>query len=371
MSEEGFVQYYLPTSQRLAENVRRYAEELARRQLDEQNRLEKEQRRQEEEERRREEERQKCLDDKRKIFRGEEEARAREILREMAAANRSAPEIKPPVPPPGPEFNDSEKDLGAECRRFFRRIQGLNDSAAARHASLMKEVEAGAGPQRLNLILDDLKLSYGRELTLAARANCLRQELKDMLDEAGPEDFQARLRALLASASLTEDEVLAARREFEDLAAAGAKRAVLETITNETGRILQEMGYQVMDSEGLALDQTQYLATPDPDCRIQCYINSQSGKAAFRQVRVVASEAEAAAPPSDYQKALDREKGEKWCRTFDRLRERLNEAGYPIEIMLRREPGQGELPVVTDERLADGRRRATASAPKAQERKIS
>jgi len=235
----------------------------------------------------------------------------------------------------------------------------------------MKEVEAGAGPQRLNLILDDLKLSYGRELTLAARTNCLRQEVVDMLGETGTQDFQARLRALLASADLTEEDVLAARREFEDLAAAKAKRAVLETITNETGRILKEMGYQVMDAQGLALDQTQYLATPDPDCRIQCYINSQSGKVAFRQVRVVANEAEAAAPPSEYQKALDRKKGEKWCRTFDRLRERLDEAGYPMEIMLRREPGQGELPVVTDERLADGRRLVAASAPKTQEQKIS
>jgi hypothetical protein len=164
---------------------------------------------------------------------------------------------------------------------------------------------------------------------------------------------------------------MAAWREFDDLAAIKARRAVLESLAGVAGEILTEMGYQVMDAEGLTLDQTQYLATPDPDCRIQCYINSQSGRVAFKQVRVVASEAEADIPLTDYQKALDRKKGEKWCRTFDLMRERLNEAGYPIDIILRREPGQGDLPVVTDNRLADGRRQSTAPAITAQEQKLS
>jgi hypothetical protein len=413
MSEEGLFQFCASTIDRMKERHRRDNEEFQRREREErrrleaearrreeqrrlekearrreeQPRLEKEQRRREEEarleEERLEEERLQRLDDKRKIFRGEEEARARQVLRELAAGGRPAPglDIERPVPPPGPEFNGSapppapEKDLSAECRRFFRRIQDLNASAAARHASLMEEVEAGTTPRRLGLILDDIKLSYGRELTLAARANCLRRELRDMLAaseaRAQPEDFQARLRALLSAADLTEEDVLAARREFDDLADTRARRAVLENISGEAGKILKEMGYQVMDAEGLTLDRTQYLATPDPDCRIQCYINSRSGRAAFKQVRVVASEAEAEIPPTDYQKALDRKKGEKWCRTFDLMRDRLNEAGYPIEIMLRREPGQGDLPVVADNRLADGRRQSAAPAIKAQEQKLS
>ena len=373
------------------------------------------------------------------------------------------------------------KELSAECRLFFERIQNLNRAAAAGSESLMKEVEAGTTLQRLDLILDDLELRYGREQALAdranwfrqelaemlaagqagpesfqarlrsllgtanlteedvvaarrefqglaaganssrqelkeilaacqagvhpesfrarlraligaadltpndvaaarlefddlaARANCFRKELAEMLAacEAGPESFRARLRALLVAADLTEKDVLAARSEFDDLAAQKAARAVLENISSQAGRILREMGYQVMDSAGLAPDRTQYLATPDQDCRIQCYINSQSGKMAFRQVRVVASQAEAAAPPTEYQKALDRDKGEKWCRAFDLMRERLNKAGHPIDIMLRREPGQGELPVVIDESLAGSGRLAAASAPRAREEKRS
>jgi len=321
-----------------------------------------------------------------------EKAKNEQFMKDYAEANKPVPgpEIKRQSPSPGPEVKVTapppapDKDLSAECRRFFERIQGLNGSAAARHASLMKEVEAGTSPQRQGLILDALKLCYGEEITLTARTNCLREELREMLAACKavplPECFQARLRALIESPNLTALNVSDISREFDELAAAKpeldgqadarAKRAVLENFSAEAGKILKEMGYQVMDSQGLPLDQTHYLATPDPDCRIQFYINSQSGKMTFKQVRVVASEAEAAAQPSDYQKALDQKKGEKWCQTFDRLRERLDKAGYSIDTMSRREPGQGELPVVIDKRLAE-RRQEAASAPKAQEQNRS
>jgi hypothetical protein len=49
---------------------------------------------------------------------------------------------------------------------------------------------------------------------------------------------------------------------------------------------------------------------------------------------------------------------------------RLNDSGYPIEVIFRREAGQGDLPVVTDERLAD-RRQAVAPAGQAREQKLT
>jgi hypothetical protein len=362
--------------QRRCEEEQRRLKERVRRLREEQLRLEEEQRRQEEE-------RQGRLEEKRKILRKEEEARTKQVMLELAAKNQPAPrvEIERTLPASISEIKDSalppapERDLNADCRRIFDRLKSLNNSAATRHDSLMKEVEAGTDPKRLSLILDDLKLSYGRELTLAARNNCLRREVKDLLAacKAGvhPEDFQAKLRALLGADNLTEEDVQAAWIEFDDLSAKKDKLALLGNMAGMAGKVLKEMGYQVMDAEGLTLDHTQYLTTPDPKCRIQCYINSQSGRVAFKQVRVVASEAEAAAPLTDYQKALDRKNGEAWCQTFDRMLDRLNEAGYPIEIMLRREAGHGELPVVTDDLLASGRRQARSPAVTTQKQNLS
>lgn len=270
--------------------------------------------------------------------------------------------IKTPSPQKTSKEKNFEMDSNAlieECHRLYRRLQHLNPDSAAAHNHLMAEIETSTestkpDPKRLSLIMDELKLSYGRELTTAVRTRCHQEELAEMLAAADalgcPASFITRIKTTVAAQVITEEEALPLWQDFFELAnqiAEKNRRRAISEAAQAAQKFLAELGYEVLDSQSgpLELDQAGYLSTPNPDYLIECRMDSRGGLA-FKQVKVAVSETEAIAPLSDYQRQVDLENGRAWCRAHEEMLSKLKAAGYVIDVKFLQEPGKSSLPIL-------------------------
>jgi hypothetical protein len=167
------------------------------------------------------------------------------------------------------------------------------------------------------------------------------------------------------------DEMLGARhieREdfmnlYEDLAryAASREKEIADALfAGKVKEALEELGYEILeDIDGAGADalvpgEARYLEAPYDGYRVMAKVDA-GGSLTARLVRVAKDgEHESGSDTSDND-ASDSDTsasasavGAKWCADVDRFLDKMKQAGLPMDVTLRQEPGEAEIMTVTD-----------------------
>jgi hypothetical protein len=190
-------------------------------------------------------------------------------------------------------------------------------------------------------------------------------ELKSDLSNAGksfesPEGLKLMRRC---------DEMLGARyiertdfmNLYEDLAryAASREKEIADALfAGKVKEALEELGYDILeDIDGagagaLVPGEARYLESPYDGYRVMAKVDA-GGSLTARLVRVAEDGEHASGSDTSDNAASDSDTsdsavGAKWCADVDRFLDKMRQAGLPMDVTLRQEPGEAEIMTVTD-----------------------
>jgi hypothetical protein len=161
-----------------------------------------------------------------------------------------------------------------------------------------------------------------------------------------------KIYALARVAGISEKEVTPLRKEYFRLLRQELENREREIFVEETMKTLAAKGYSLLDSKGekvipkLQPGNTYYLGGINSDYRIKCDVGDDY-ELKLQQMRVTSSRQEALAPISDYQKAVEKEEGEKWCAILKDIASKLASSDVEVDRVVLREPGE-KIPVIVD-----------------------
>lgn len=236
---------------------------------------------------------------------------------------------------------------------YYEELSNLDPQAALAKKPFMDELDRPE-PDRIPVIEDSLKIALAKAVSQTALTEIYRAELMVMLSEPPecPEatDFINRAESLKGKKILSSDDIQKIRQEYQYCLSLAQKARQRETVLEAaalTQKYLSQMGYEVLDGAGLGIGQPGYFSAGHPDYRLQGLM-SEDGTMTFQFLKVAASRAEAEQPLSDYQKTLDLEKGENFCRIHRKLIKTLEENGLAARSEIIKKPGEGRLAVLID-----------------------
>ncbi|MDR1607399.1 MAG: hypothetical protein LBT38_03215 [Deltaproteobacteria bacterium] len=258
----------------------------------------------------------------------------------------------------------------------FESLKQLAPEAAAAKKELLESL-GSASEERLNLIVDSLKLALANETSLAVRDQIFREELKDMLaslpEQAQTADLALKIQNTLKAPLIDEEtvqEIRALAKTSSQTPPASAAKPSSETLTDQfleralslTQKLLAEQGYKVMGQSNFAPGQSLMLTTDHPDYRIQCRMDKEGG-VDFQQLKVARDREEAARPLSDYELAQEKERSEVFCAAHERILQTLSQL-YTLQSRILKRPGQDRLPVLIDPKAPKLEAKAKTQAQK-------
>jgi hypothetical protein len=160
---------------------------------------------------------------------------------------------------------------------------------------------------------------------------------------------------------------------YEDLAryAAGREKEIADALfAGKVKEALEELGYEILEdvdgaggADTLAPGEVRYLESPYDGYRVMAKVDA-GGSLTTRLVRVAEDDEHA----SD-RDAGDSAAGAKWCADFDRFLDKMRQAGLPMDVTLRKEPGEAEIMTIADKaETAAGEKRKTRKTHKRRRR---
>ncbi|MDR1164363.1 MAG: hypothetical protein LBO66_00555 [Deltaproteobacteria bacterium] len=255
-----------------------------------------------------------------------------------------------------PETLEARKGKIIEkCLSFHEELDKLYPLAGEDTRHLLAELTPAIDLDRLKLIMDNVRSDFAGKYTRLERARRLKDELEGFLEEplAGEEGrlLSAKAKELMDRPFLETSDLKGVREKYYELKALQENAQEIRAAALEAQKFLESKGYRVLGPQGIEAGKVAFFETGDPDYRVECRADSK-GKISFRQLKVAASEEEARASLSDYQKALDQKAGESWCQIQKDLAEKLSETGVSAELEVLARPGQAPLPQLIDPRKA-------------------
>jgi hypothetical protein len=254
-------------------------------------------------------------------------------------------------------YRDARADydeIRREIRDFASRISMLDETEGKRAEAIARKSDAETQfPDRLKDLRRQVKTLWGTVREREASTSFFRDtlsELKNDLSNAGksfesPEGAELMRRcAEMCGAKYIE------RADFmnlyEDLAryAAGREKDIADALfAGKVREALEELGYEILEdadgADALVPGEVRYLDSPYDGYRVMAKVDA-GGALTARLARVAESDA------SDND-ASDSEAGKKWCADYDRFLEKMRQAGLPMDVTLRKEPGEAEIVTVT------------------------
>ncbi|MDD5092236.1 MAG: hypothetical protein PHQ23_15150 [Candidatus Wallbacteria bacterium] len=266
-----------------------------------------------------------------------------------------------------------------EIRDFHRKIIVLDREAATG----LDEIVTGAFSEKFEPRLDAVRLQvqavYQSLKKRAFLTKMRRDELENMTKAlvlyGDPGSLGDKLSQLRESELITDAAFDGARAEFQatlsGLMEEKMKAEVAAKLARGVSESLCELGYNVDDGsesdlvQKLGSGEVVYLDSAWDGYRVM--LRYQGDELVVRLVRVVATEAERQS--TEYQLQKDYEIAEKWCADYDRFLQKLHSIGLPLDVKLRKEPGEEHLTVIVDQQAA--LKSATGFSREHKERKIA
>jgi hypothetical protein len=253
-------------------------------------------------------------------------------------------------------------EIRRDIRDFASRISTLDETEGKRAEAIAQKSEAET---RFHDKLEDLrrqiKTLWGTVREREALTSFFRDtlgELKDDLANAGksfesPEGMKLMQRcdAMCGAKYIERTDFM---NLYEDLAryTAGREKDIADALfAGKVKEALEELGYEILedvdgasgaDADTLAPGEVRYLESPYDGYRVMAKVDA-GGTLTTRLVRVVENDEHT----SDSE-VCDRAAGAKWCVDFDRFIEKMRQAGLPMDVTLRKEPGEAEIMTIAD-----------------------
>ncbi|MDR0654116.1 MAG: hypothetical protein LBG12_12545, partial [Synergistaceae bacterium] len=257
-------------------------------------------------------------------------------------------------------------EIRRDIRDYASRISMLDETEGRRAAALALKADAETKfPEKLADLRRQIKTLWGTVREREASASFFRDtlsELKDDLSNAGKSFETPEGLKLMRRCDAMREAKYIERTDFmslyEDLAKYAAKHEHDIANTLFAGKVkeaLEELGYEILEdidgADALVPDEVRYLESPYDGYRVMAKID-EGGALTARLVRV--AEDGEHTRESD---ASDNEAGTKWCKDFDRFLEKMKDAGLPMDVTLRKEPGDAEIMTITDAEPTAGKTR--------------
>jgi hypothetical protein len=257
--------------------------------------------------------------------------------------------------------------IASEIRDWADRISQMDKSEGEKLRPLIEGLSAGTKfPDRLALIRRQLRGAWGALREKAASTAFFRETLEELMKtlsvspgalESAEGARLVRRYEALCGGDMDKEAKFIDRVEFMELYEDIAKFAYTRDedgadafFVRKVEKTLAEMGYELVSDEldwseggGLAAlrpDEARYLESPYDGYRAMLKVGS-NGAVTTRLVRLEAGDGETLRGAD--QDVKDREAGEKFCRDLDCFLERMKESGLPLDVTLRKEPGEAEV----------------------------
>ncbi|MDR1651471.1 MAG: hypothetical protein LBR87_06765 [Synergistaceae bacterium] len=292
----------------------------------------------------------------------------REMEMSMPKASRgetgtAAPARDTPKTAARAETRDMERNaLLTEIRDLADRIASLDEFEGEKLRPTVEGLRADTNfPERLASLRRQFKTTWATIRERAASTSFFRNTLTELRNDLlfAPEVTESREGSKLiercdALRGGTRIEREAFMSLYEDIARYVSERGekVADSIfAGKVERTLAELGYELLPDElregeedketrdALRPGEVRYLESPYKGYRMMIKAGD-GGHVTTRLARV----ADAA---GDRGGVTDREVGAKWCGDFDKFLDKMKDIGAPLDVTLRREPGETEVIVIS------------------------
>jgi flagellar biosynthesis chaperone FliJ len=259
---------------------------------------------------------------------------------------------------------DDYDEIRRDVRDYASRISMLDETEGKRAEVIARKADVETKfPEKLDALRRQLKTLWGTIREREASTSFFRDtldELKNDLSNAG-KSFETlegarlmqRCDAMFGAKYIERTDFM---NLYEDLAryAAEHEKDIADALfAGKVKETLEELGYKILeDADGasgadtLAPGEVRYLESPYDGYRVMAKID-EDGALTARLVRV-AEDGEHTRHETGDRDASDNEAGAKWCADFDRFLEKMKQAGLPMDVTLRKEPGEAEIMTIAD-----------------------
>jgi len=273
----------------------------------------------------------------------------------IAGEQQKAGGVEEPAPlVQAPDSRERRRNaLRDEARRFYLLLARLDAAVAAPFLPLLAEVADSVDEQRLALVRDSIRLTYG-EVKEATAASVMHREALQTLPEQvrqlpGGTELATLLESLLEQPLISAEEYRGAVQQAHDLLYRYHEEQALLARVQDT---LEQLGYATLAGKdgiteaGLLAGEVFFVETPWEGYRVMLRLSPQ-GELLTRLVRLVATEDERKTV-STYQKQKDLEVARRWCHDYDKLIAGMELQGITCAVNLRKAPEEEEVLYLVD-----------------------
>jgi hypothetical protein len=253
---------------------------------------------------------------------------------------------------------EAERAMWTEIRDWAGRIASLDEEAGKRAAEAMARVEAGtAFPEKAEALRGQLKSEWGALRERAASTSFFRDTLADLKRELsragdavssrGGQPLMSRCDAMLGAKFISRPDFMDLYEDMAKFVAENDEAIADSLFARKVKETLEELGYELAGSAApdggasgagdLRPGEARYFDSPYEGYGVMLKAGKKSLAA-----RLVRSENSGGALRENL---ADEEAGRKWCGDFDKFLGMMSDAGIPLDVSARREPG--EAPVAT------------------------
>jgi hypothetical protein len=256
-------------------------------------------------------------------------------------------------------------EIRRDIRDFASRISTLDETEGRRAEAMAQKAGAETKfPDKLEDLRRQVKILWGTVREREASTSFFRDtlnELKNDLSNAGKSFATPEGMKLMQRCDATRGAKYIERADFmnlyEDLAryTAGREKEIADALfAGKVKEALEELGYDILEdidgasgADTLVPGEVRYLESPYDGYRVMTKIDA-GGSLTARLVRIAENDEQTGGSEASDNDASDSEAGAKWCADFDRFLDKMRQEGLPMDVTLRKEPGEAEIITITD-----------------------
>ena len=269
---------------------------------------------------------------------------------------------------PGGTIKTSE--IVAEIHRYYILLQELDPESILQYTTLVKEVDTLPEGQRIQLIHDNLALSYGQIKESLAWTNVYRHLLEDMISDIDGKSGYLKILAKIIGlkSEKTIDRAVFAQVQLEYLNAVQQNSDKAEQIKYKTSVLrelssrLSKMGYSVtnhdMNTDSIVQNilsgKEVYCDTKWEGDKIQITMN-KFGEIVTRIVKIIKKpDSEKIQSHESFEQDLMVAKS--WHASYDILMEHLRKTGFCMKTEMEKMPSEVQLEIISSDVFEQNKR---------------
>lgn len=274
--------------------------------------------------------------------------------------------------------------LREEIIKFYSCLKNIDENASHGYKGMVDEARAERSIQRLSVVKDQIKLTYGKLKEEIAWSqvykDILRDHMKKLTQYAVSNELLHEIDHMLNKASVKKKEFSNLSNRINHVIAELEKKKRLtenkEKFIGNVRKNLLKLGYTVFSDDDTSdltkrveQDGVVYFNTKWDGYKLMAKVSAAS-ELITRIVKIVPTDSEKQ-KITDYQKQKDVDIARKWCSDYDRFLTEMKARGINMRVKVRKEPEQEPVVYIVDKHLAATKRQSAAQNAISEHSKIA